>query len=128
MDTEIFRYIVSGGIAFVCDFSVLVFTTEVLGVHYMISNIAGYTVGLVVSYLINVKWVFRHRRFGHQQANEFVYFTIIVVTGLAISQGVLWLATETVGIPYQASKFVSTFFVFVFNFVVKKWLLFTPAK
>tara|TARA_R110002110_G_scaffold202356_4_gene413399 strand:- start:182 stop:601 length:420 start_codon:yes stop_codon:yes gene_type:complete len=123
---ELVRYVFSGGIAFICDFSLLIFMTEVLGVHYLISNVAGYGVGLIVSYTINIKWVFRHRRFGDQQANEFVYFTTIVVVGLVISEAVIWLATEFIDMPYQWSKIVSTSFVFAFNFVAKKWLLFSP--
>lgn len=126
--TEFFRYIVSGAIAFICDFGVLVFATELLGIHYLVSNLAGYAVGLVVSYTINIKWVFNHRRFNHKQGHEFVFFTIIVFTGLAISELVLWLATESTDLPYQWSKVVSTFFVFLFNFAAKKWLLFTPVK
>lgn len=126
--SELFRYIISGSIAFACDFSVLVFTTEVLGVHYLISNVAGYAVGLIVSYLLNIKFVFNHRRFDHKQGHEFAYFTIIVFTGLAISELALWAATEYVDLPYTWSKVVSAGFVFVFNFVVKKWLLFSPAR
>ena len=75
--TEFFRYLVSGSIAFICDFSMLVFCTEVLGVHYLYSNIAGYAVGLMVSYTINIKWVFDHRRFDDRQGREFVYFTFV---------------------------------------------------
>lgn len=126
--SELFRYIISGSIAFACDFSVLVFTTEVLGVHYLISNIAGYAVGLIVSYYLNIKFVFNHRRFDHKQGHEFVYFTVIVFTGLAISELVLWAATESMELPYTWSKVVSAVFVFLFNFIVKKWLLFSPAK
>ena len=128
MASEIFRYLVSGVIAFVCDFSVLVFATEVLGIHYLLSNIAGYAVGLVVSYTINIKWVFNHRRFDNKQGHEFLYFTLIVFVGLAISEGVLWLGTESIDIPYTWSKVISTFFVFLFNFVVKKYFLFSPAR
>ena len=126
--SEFFRYIISGGIAFCCDFGTLVFATEVLGVHYLISNVAGYAFGLIVSYTLNVKWVFSQRRFHHKQGHEFVYFTLIVFTGLAISEGVLWFATEATELHYTAAKIVSTLFVFLFNFVVKKWLLFSPAK
>jgi putative flippase GtrA len=127
-DIELVRYIVSGAIAFICDFSLLIFLTEVLGVHYLISNVAGYAVGLVVSYTINIKWVFTHRRFRSQQGSEFVYFTTIVVVGLAISELVIWLATDFIDLPYQWSKIISTCFVFVFNFVAKKWLLFSPSR
>lgn len=128
MGTEFFRYIVSGVIAFLCDFGMLVFATEVLGIHYLISNIAGYAIGLVVSYTINVKWVFNHRRFGNNQRFEFVYFTTIVFVGLGISEGVLWLVTESAETHYTIAKIVSTFFVFLFNFVAKKFFLFSPAR
>lgn len=126
--SELFRYIISGFIAFFCDFAILVTATEVFGIHYLVSNIAGYSVGLIVSYTININWVFNHRRFGDKQHHEFVYFTVIVFTGLGISELVLWAATESGDIHYTWSKVVSTFFVFVFNFIVKRRLLFSPAK
>lgn len=127
LGTEFFRYLISGSIAFICDFSVLVFSTEVLGVHYLYSNIAGYAVGLIVSYTINIKWVFDHRRFDDKQGREFAYFTFIVMAGLGISELVIWLATESIEFPYTWSKVISAFFVFLFNFTAKKWLLFTPT-
>ena len=126
--SEFFRYLISGSIAFVCDFGTLVFVTEVLGFHYLVSNIAGYAVGLVVSYTINVKWVFRHRRFDDRKTQEFVYFTIIVFVGLGISELVLWLATDTTDMAYTTGKFISTIFVFLFNFLAKKFLLFSPPS
>ena len=123
--TEFFRYIVSGGIAFICDFSVLVIGTEVFGFHYLVSNIGGYAAGLIVSYFINIKWVFKNRRFEATQGTEFMYFTLIVFTGLALSEAVLYMTTEFFEVHYPVSKIVATFFVFLFNFIVKKWLLFS---
>ena len=127
LGTEFFRYLISGSIAFICDFSVLVFSTEVLGVHYLYSNIAGYAVGLIVSYTINIKWVFDHRQYHDRQRREFAYFTFIVMAGLGISELVIWLATESIEFPYMWSKVISAFFVFLFNYTAKKWLLFSPT-
>lgn len=128
LHSEFNRYFIAGCIAFIADFSVLVFVTEVLGVHYLLSNIAGYAAGLAVSYTINVNWVFKHRRFGDRRAREFSYFTFIVVVGLGISELALWLATESIEVPYTTAKVISAVFVFLFNFVAKKILLFTPAN
>jgi putative flippase GtrA len=125
---EFLRYLVSGSIAFICDFSVLVFCTEVLGAHYLYSNIAAYTVGFLLSYTINTKWVFDHRRFDDNRSREFAYFTFIVLAGLGVSELVIWLATESFDFPYMWSKIVSVFFVFLFNFGAKKWLLFSPTR
>ena len=126
--TEFFRYFIAGTIAFIVDFSVLVFCTEVLGVHYLYSNVAGYAIGLIVSYTINITWVFDHRRFNNRQNREFAYFTFIALIGLGTSELVIWLVTEYVELPYTWSKVISAFFVVLFNFAAKKWFLFSPAR
>lgn len=126
--SEFFRYLVAGFIAFFCDFSILIVGTEVLGLHYLVSNIGGYGTGLLVSYTLNTRWVFKHRRYGDQQAQEFVYFTTIALTALGISELVLWLATDLGNLHYTWSKIIATFFVFLFNFIMRKWLLFSPAR
>ncbi|MDA0976972.1 MAG: GtrA family protein [Proteobacteria bacterium] len=124
--SEFFKYSVSGLIAFACDFSTLVILTEWLQVHYLLSNIAGYSVGLVVSYTINVNWVFKHRRYDETPHREFLYFTIIVIVGLAISEAVIFAITEFTPLHYTVSKVISVGCVFLFNYLVKKRLLFTP--
>lgn len=123
---EFIKYGISGVIAFICDFTVLVVATEYFGIHYLISNILGYAVGLVVSYTLNIRFVFKHRRFGDTQGQEFVYFTIIVFVGLGVSELVMFAATDGIDIPYTWSKVIATFFVFLFNYIVKKLVLFTP--
>lgn len=125
---EFIKYGISGATAFVCDFTVMVAATELLGIHYLISNVMGYSVGLVVSYTLNVKFVFDHRRYDHDKQREFIYFTTIVFVGLAISEGVVWIVTEYVDLHYTWSKLVSVLFVFLFNYFAKKRLLFTPPK
>ena len=122
---EFLRYVISGCIAFIFDFSILVIGTEVLGFHYLVSNIGGYTAGLVLSYSINIKWVFRKRRFAANQRIEFVYFTLIVFAGLILSEAILYITTELGNQHYTFSKIVATFFVFLFNFIIKKRFLFS---
>ena len=108
---EFFRYFISGSIAFVVDISVLVFCTEVLGLHYLYSNIASYVVGLLVSYTINIKWVFKHRRFYSRKRKEFAYFTFIASFGLVTSELVLWLLTESIEIHYTWGESFDVFCV-----------------
>jgi putative flippase GtrA len=124
LDYELLRYGASGVVAFVGDFAVLVLLTELFDIHYLISNIAGYAVGLVVSYLLNINFVFKHRVFGDRQGQEFTYFVAIVLAGLAISEAAMYLMTEGVEINYMWAKVISVFFVFLFNYVAKKFLLF----
>ncbi len=129
LDAEFVRYGISGVIAFMCDFSVLVLLTELGGIHYLISNIGGYAAGLIVSYLLNIKFVFKHRVFGDKQGQEFTFFVIIVFVGLAVSEAAMYFVTEGAEVNYMWAKVISVFFVFIFNYIAKKFLLFrAPAS
>lgn len=126
MRAEVFKYLIAGGLAFAADLAVLWGCTELLGIHYLLSNVVSYSCGLVVAYLLNTRWVFSYRRYAHTTQKEFFIFTAIVLVGLAISE-VIMLALVSTGLAhYVLAKFVATFFVMVFNFVAKKRILFHP--
>ncbi|MCM1379677.1 MAG: GtrA family protein [Prevotella sp.] len=125
---QFFRYGIVGGAAFVADFGTLWFLTELAGMHYLLSATAGFIVGLVLNYLISVRWVFtasaaqraaspRLRHF------EFLCYALIGVIGLGLNSLILWLATDIVGIYYLASKLISAALVFIWNFLARRVLM-----
>ncbi|MEP5764305.1 MAG: GtrA family protein [Halieaceae bacterium] len=126
MYQELIKYGIAGGLAFACDFSVLYVLTEFFGMHYLISNGFGYFCGLAVAYALNSEWVFSHRRFKNR-ALEFTLFTLIVLVGLGLSELLMALLVEAWAINYLHAKIVSSFFVMFFNYLSKKFLLFSPA-
>lgn len=117
------RYFVAGSLAFGSDFLVMVGLTELAGVNYLVSNIFGFCCGLLVSYLLCVRWVFSRRRLA-VPAQEFAVFFLLALVGLALNEGVLWLAVELAGQHYAVAKIVATAGVFVVNFLLKKMILF----
>lgn len=126
MQQEIFKYLIAGGLAFATDLAVLYGCTELLNIHYLLSNVVSYSCGLIVAYLLNTRWVFRYRRFAHKTHKEFTLFTMIVLIGLGISEAIM-LALVSAGLAhYVEAKFVATFFVMVFNYIAKKRILFHP--
>jgi putative flippase GtrA len=61
--TKIVRYhIGAGATAFLGNYLILVALTELLGMHYMISNLIGIAVGTAANYLINDLWIFKKKR------------------------------------------------------------------
>ena len=126
MNGELPRYLVAGGLAFAVDFLLLYLCTEHLGMHYLISNVFGFSGGLLVTYGLNTQWVFRHRRFKRRTGLEFILFSGIVFAGLGLSEGLMATLVGGLGMHYLAAKIVTAFFVMAFNFVAKKFLLF-PA-
>ena len=80
--SEFNKYLVSGTFAFLADYSVLLIATELLGIHYLVSAVFGYAIGLLVSYMLNIRWVFRYRKYAHTSKKEFLIFVVIVIVGL----------------------------------------------
>ncbi len=123
MSTEVSKYLIAGAVAFGCDITFLYFCTDVLGLHYLVSNAIGYLVGVIVAYLLNVNWVFADRVYVNRQL-EFLLFNVIVFAGLLLSELLMLLFVEVAGIGYLLAKVYSSAFVMVFNFVGKKVVLF----
>ena len=121
--TEFSRYLLAGSLTFLADFLVLILLTEFAGFNYLWSNLVGVFVGIVVSYLLCIKWVFLNRRYN-QVALELPLFVMTCLVGVLVNELMLWLLVEFVDIYYLTSKIIVTAVIFVFNFLLKKTLLF----
>ena len=126
MNSEVFRYVVAGGLAFLVDFAVLYLCTDILGLHYLLSNMLGYFFGLAITYTLNTQWVFSYRRYKKAWL-ELLIFNLIVVAGLGINQGMMALLVGAGGMYYLYAKIVTSFFVMLFNYFAKKFILFHPT-
>ncbi len=124
---EMIKYLVAGGLAFATDASILYSLTEFAGWHYLASSTVGFGAGLIISYLLNILWVFADRKYEFRMMIELPIFVGIVVTGYLINQLVMWLVVEKIEIDYLMAKVVAAAFVLGFNFVAKKFLLFTKT-
>ena len=117
------RYLVAGGLAFVVDFGSLYLLTEFAGLHYLISAAVAFLFGLVTNYCLSRLWVF-DRRTIKNSAMEFVVFTVIGVVGLGLNEVIIWFVTEEIHLHYMLAKAVSGGVVLVWNFTVRKTILF----
>lgn len=121
--TQMLRYLFVAGIAFVVDFSALFVLTDVAGLHYLISTVLAFCLGIVVNYSLSVAWVFSKRKLASKHL-EFVAFGVIGVVGLALLAVLMWLLTDLLGLHYLLSKIIATAIVFFWNFLARKFLLF----
>jgi putative flippase GtrA len=124
VNVQFVRYAFASALALGVDIGFLWACTEWLNYHYLLSATVGFIAGVSVNYLMCVSWVFRERNFNNPSA-EFAVFISIGLCGLAISSGSLWLLTEIMDIYYLASKMMATIWVFLFNYMFRKHLLFT---
>lgn len=126
---QLVRYAFSGGIAFAVDFGLLWLITDLCHAHYLVGAFCGYTAGLIITYLLSIKWIFSERKLASRTA-EFTIFTVIGLCGLLLTQGLMYVFTEYLfGTEhYLYSKLLTTVIVSLFNFGMKKVLLFSRRK
>jgi len=117
------RYFLVSLVALATDYSLLILLHEVAGLELLLANAISFSSGAVVAWIGSVRWVFRHRSVARPQ-HEFLLFFAIGLGGLLVNEVVLWGFSAASDIPYQISKVFAAGSSFVFNFAVRKWLLF----
>jgi putative flippase GtrA len=120
---QLIRYSIVGGLAFIVDFGTLFILTEYFHLHYLISALIAFILGIITNYILSVTWVFRSRSVKNR-INEILIFTLIGIVGLGLNELLLWVFTDLVSIYYLISKIMTTVIVFSWNFFARKFLLF----
>ncbi len=120
---QLFRYGLVGGVAFIVDMGSLVFFTDVIGIHYLISAIIAFIFGLITNYILSIHWVFNAHKVESKR-NEFMIFALIGLVGLALNELIIWGMTEGLHVHYTVSKLVSTGLIYFWNFLARRKLLF----
>ncbi len=123
---QLIKYCLSGGCAFVVDFGLLWLCRDIIGLHYLVASAIGYTVGLCITYTLSVVWIFDEHRW-QSRLGEFLLFAVIGILGLGLTQLCMWIfSTCVLGEEwYLVAKIITTIIVTIFNFVMKKVILFT---
>lgn len=119
---QIMKFGVVGVIAFIIDFGVLVFLTEVFHLNPVVSATISFIVSVVFNYAASMKYVFAHKE-GLSRKREFVIFVVLSAVGLGINDALMWLGFDVFSIDYRLVKIIATAVVMVWNFVSRKIFL-----
>lgn len=120
------RYLFAGAAGFIVDFGLLFTLTHFLHIYYIYAAAISFTLGVFVTYVISIYWVFQQKS-RHNRLMEFFLFVAIGVFGLALTLLLLWVFTEKLHIYYMYSKIIATVVVYFWNFFARKHLLFGAA-
>ena len=119
---QFMKFGIVGVIAFVIDYGVMIFLTEVFGVPYLISTTVSFVVSVIFNYFASMRFVFK-RKDDMSRRREFIIFIVLSVCGLGINDFLMWLMVDSLYIDYRLSKIVVTVVVAVWNFVTRKIFL-----
>jgi putative flippase GtrA len=124
LSAELSRYLVVSAAALAVDLGLLALLSGVFGAHYLVANPIAFALGALVAYLGSVHWAFKNRRVSNSGL-ELLIFVAIGVGGLAVNEGILWLGMEVAALSLLFAKLGAAVTSFIFNFVVRKMVLFS---
>lgn len=124
MTREFIRYLFAGGTAFVVDYGTLYLLVEAAAVNYLVAATLSFLLGTFVNYHISIRWVFSFRRVD-SRSREFAIFATIGAIGVLLNGGLIFFLVELLQIHYLLAKLTATAVVLLFNFLVRRWLLFS---
>jgi putative flippase GtrA len=121
---QFLRYSISGGIAFISDFTLLYILTDFFHIYYLVSAGIAFMAGVLITYILSITWVFDKRRIKNKHL-ELGFFILISFIGLILTELFIWFFTEKINFHYLISKIISSALVLFWNFFSKKYILFS---
>ena len=116
--TQFLAYNVIGIINTIVGFSII-FALMFYGVSATSSNIIGYVIGAIFSYILNKKYTFKSKKHNKTQAIKF--FTVLLISYCLNFITLQWLLTFTN--PYLA-QFISAVIYTLSSFLLAKFFVF----
>lgn len=121
--SQLIKFGLVGGIAFLIDYGIMVFLTEVFKIPSLISAAISFTVSVIFNYIASVKWVFDVDKEKNSKTKELMVFILLSIVGLGINELIMWIMDKEFGIYYMISKIVATIVVMCYNFITRKLFL-----
>ncbi|MGB4612998.1 MAG: GtrA family protein [Erysipelotrichaceae bacterium] len=127
MNSKLFKQIMKfgfvGGTAFLIDYLVMIFLTEVFSINYLISSVISFCISVIYNYIMSIVWVFEVDE-EKSKTQTFAMFIILSIIGLLINTVVMWLLVDGTDLmPYTIAKIIATAVVMVYNFISRKIFL-----
>ena len=113
-------YGAASGVALVVDYGSLVCLNSVFHVNYLTAAYTAFSLGLVVAYILNTRFVFKGRSRYSARA-ELAGFLITGLIGLALNQAMMYGFVTGLGLPVAAAKLPTVGVVFMFNFLSRRF-------
>ena len=118
------RFSIIGIMNTLIDFVVFTIFHSFFGINYTISQIAGYSFGVVNSFIFNKNWTFEHKNANKKTIHEFLKFIIINLISLIITIICMKFLIKSFAINVYIAKIIVTLIAQITNFIAYKLWVF----
>jgi putative flippase GtrA len=123
--SDLWRYGICSLLALGLDWGLLMALVHA-GFNYLVAATISFTTGMVFAYFGSVVFVYRGRR-AYPFLTEAIGFFLIGTAGLIVNVFLLFAFVKLCGLSVGLAKAPTALFVFLFNFLVRRTLLFAGA-
>ena len=124
---QLFRYGLVGGCAFLIDFGVYCLLTK-LGMYYLLSGVFSFVVSFLFNFYVSRTLIFQTAAAKTVPHREFIGVVAVSVIGLGLTELLLYLFTDALGIEYRLSKIIASLLVLIWNYAGRKWFVYRTRK
>ena len=121
------KFFIAGLFCAVINLSILYTSTELLGLHYIISAIIAAALSSTCNFVFNKTWTFKED-FEDKFFEKYLKFGVVRVVVVVLGLGVLFLLTEYAHIYYIYSQIIAIAIVGVISFVAHKVWVFEKYR
>ena len=119
---ELILYGIIGGFCAALDFGI--FTLLGQWIHILIANIISVHCGIFCSFFLNRQFNFKVK---DKTGLRLLSFYLVGLSGLILSELLLYLLTEHIGWNHLVAKLLTVFVVALFQFVLNKFISFRKS-
>ncbi|MBQ8184312.1 MAG: GtrA family protein [Lachnospiraceae bacterium] len=120
---QILRFGVVGFICFFIEYAIMVALVELVGTSELVASATGFTVSVIVNYILSVTVVFEADKEANK-VRQFIVFVVLSLIGLGINQLIMWIGidwlSQYMNRAYLIVKLFATGVVMVYNFITRK--------
>ena len=110
-----------------CVFSILYTSTELIGLHYIVSAIIAAVISSTCNFVFNKTWTFGED-FEDNFWKKYLKFGVVRVVVVGMGLGILFLLTDYAHIYYIYSQVIAIAIVGVLSFVAHKVWVFEKYR
>ncbi|WP_446897912.1 GtrA family protein [Clostridium sp. LBM24168] len=114
------RFSTTGILNTLIDFIIFTICSSVLGIYYTISQIIGYSSGIINSFIFNKKWTFEAEGSKKMLKYELIQFIIVNIVSLSITVIFIRILINNFNSNVYLAKIIVTLMAQAVNFVLYK--------
>lgn len=119
------RYLVVGGLGTAAHLATLASVVELLGLPVLAGSVAGFTVALALSYLLNRYWTFGTGRPG---LGSFWRYALVCVAGLGLNVAMMYALVHWLHWRYMVAQLSVIFVVPISNYLFSRHWAFAAGR